>query len=117
MRISDWSSDVCSSDLQTCIALMNPSRAGAMRASLLARLTRAVGLACSGAGLSLSAFNCPGSGKGCGSGTISTGVGGSDTWNGEIRTAARRAWRERVSTFRSLWWAYHEKKKKKIDIK
>src|SRR3546814_16504497 len=88
MRISDWSSDVCSSDLERCCGTRAtaPSTPGA----IWIRAIRAVpaGVVVELAGV---------------------GVGDRD----RVRSEERRVGKECVSTCRSRWSPYHYKKKKK----
>src|SRR3546814_18400384 len=82
MRISYWSSDVCSSDLNCC---MTPCWSGLeiwihAWAVLLKRLTRL------------------------------HFVGAQFMPGFRVRSEERRVGRECVSTCRSRWWPYHEKK-------
>src|SRR3546814_7804983 len=75
MRISDWSSDVCSSDL------IPPSRISATNASRLANA-----------------------------------VSGPQSPRRVARSETRRVGKECVSTCRSRWSPYHEKKKNRITL-
>src|SRR3546814_13022552 len=86
MRISDWSSDVCSSDL--------------IRRALPERRTR----------------TCPKDRAGWCAAVSQTRSPGRDIKPGGIgqcRSEERRVGKECVSTCRSRWSPYHEKKKKK----
>src|SRR3546814_12886431 len=78
MRISDWSSDVCSSDLKRALRRAPVGKCGIDRAPDEARIERR----------------------------------GQQVLRPTARSEERRVGKECVSTCRSRWWPYHEKKKK-----
>src|SRR3546814_6821301 len=84
MRISDWSSDVCSSDLTGCIAF-TPDH-------LMRLFEPAPGL------VAVTGYN----GRGVTTGTV---VG--KAFADYLRSEARRVGKECVSTCRSRWSPYH----------
>src|SRR3546814_4592231 len=86
MRISDWSSDVCSSDLQS------DQRASTLHAKLVEQIGRCP--AHSGDHLPAVAARCP---------------------PADPRSEERRVGNECVSTSRSRWSTYHSKNKKYSD--
>src|SRR3546814_13338216 len=104
MRISDWSSDVCSSDLEACRSKVHPLKLGA-------DLTAAVMLAGVLGGWLL------GRRRGAGQGGIFYGDrvgmtfddGRTETLEAllVLRSEERRVGQEGVSTCRSWWWPYH----------
>src|SRR3546814_8165016 len=90
LRISDWSSDVCSSDLPCCTG-PTPHLASAATNSR-----------------SWSAGRMPGNGAM----TFATASSPCSTFPSvPARSEERRVGKECVSTCRSRWWPYHEKKK------
>src|SRR3546814_12392149 len=101
MRISDWSSDVCSSDLQQL-----PSRAGERQITELVehdqvepRQLRRQGPAFADPGLPFEACHQIRPAERC-----------------EGRSEERRVGKECVSTCRSRWSPYHSKQKKQINM-
>src|SRR3546814_15328973 len=135
MRISDWSSDVCSSDLDAMLA-KNPLGGGALTIQTLAvRATEvrkmasdvlpiadytALKVSDTGAGIPPEHlgkifepfFTTKETGKGTGLG-LSTVYGIVKQSGGYIRSEERRGGEEGVRTWSSRWWASHVKKKKK----
>src|SRR3546814_12507897 len=91
MRISDWSSDVCSSDLVCCA----PSASHHVRATPIA---------------SASACNCSISAAMYAS-TVRA-AGDPQSSEGQVRSEERRVGKECVSTCRSRWSPYHSKNNK-----
>src|SRR3546814_16866919 len=110
MRISDWSSDVCSSDLPLPQGRAD-IRAGADRITPDARagdFAQAM--------MDLGATICTARNPLCALCPLSDDCAGrSDPAAFPVKPARseeRRVGQECVSTFRSRWWPYHEKKKK-----
>src|SRR3546814_13057335 len=104
MRISDWSSDVCSSDLETAAQVGGtsvPLDVGDPYA------WRCVVDHITGQGLSLSAalFNA------------GVALGEADVVTLDLRSAERRVGKECVSTCLSRWPPYHYKKKPRTQQK
>src|SRR3546814_16847455 len=125
MRISDWSSDVCSSDLMAFSSEQGQGiQAGLDRpggAALVAPTGVQVppGIAfrqvnlhlrtrfkrrCNQQGRPQQILGIPG---------LSDRIGGKRQSHGALRSAERRVGKECVSTCRSRWAPYHEKKKEK----
>src|SRR3546814_12816284 len=102
MRISDWSSDVCSSDLQ-------PD----MRARICARLTW-LGITCDADANKAGAFNIASSGADV---AVLIIPANEEQEMAEqcARSEERRVGKECVSTCRSRWSPYHETKNKVVD--
>src|SRR3546814_11699538 len=103
MRISEWSSDVCSSDLSACGMGFRVRDARAAYAELLARSAEPVQVATGPMELHLPGIR---------------GIGNSIIYlidryerNGDGRSDERRVGKECVSTLRSRWSPYHSKKK------
>src|SRR3546814_19319042 len=91
MRISDWSSDVCSSDLAIRII-----KSGATMLRRESRYGESQAIGMFGRGTVISSFGL------LGRANPVTQIG--------IRSEERRVGKECVSTCRSRWWPYHEKK-------
>src|SRR3546814_12237194 len=85
MRISDWSSDVCSSDLCNRVAVLSRCRGSPATSRCLRGKKRAL----------------PNS-------TV--------RWAGGWRSEERRVGKECVSTCRSRWSPYHQKKKNEDNV-
>src|SRR3546814_19261737 len=92
MRISDWSSDVCSSDLVNSAAIFGQDRLDSVGAD---DLMRHYAVNCAAPTLLTKAFA-----------TIPAGTGDRCIVN---RSEERRVGKECVSTFRSRWFPYHYK--------
>src|SRR3546814_18838020 len=97
MRMSDWSSDVCSSDLAVCAAFIS----GRLRAHMpnqrivqIASLAVAIGATGAGLGTSLPLTIVA---------LLIAGLG----WVLALRSAERRVGKECVSKCRSRWSTYH----------
>src|SRR3546814_15872733 len=104
MRISDWSSDVCSSDLQPLVQplllrVFGISELAASRATMINWPAARFGAPCRDP----TYFGRP-----CGR---EGGEGGGGCWieatKRENRSEERRVGKECVSTCRSRWWSYH----------
>src|SRR3546814_7987564 len=95
MRISDWSSDVCSSDLQKRFEI-NGHRARPCRQRSSAAVWRRRGAAGRASGHQGLRFPCPRPSR-----------------SSADRSEERRVGKECVSTCRSRWSPYNSKKKKK----
>src|SRR3546814_16698076 len=105
MRISDWSSDVCSSDLLhgADLALDLIDRRG----QLLGRGGDGLHVLGSRFGGGIHLLGAAGSVLG-----VLRQLGGGDGHLAHLlRSEERRGGKECVSTCRSRWWPYHEKKK------
>src|SRR3546814_11111890 len=106
MRISDWSSDVCSSDL--CCPLPSWRSAFLGRCDAGDRPCRIGRLAeCREPVAGHDDWLCC---RGGGAGRLADG--GSSLPHAAARSEERRVGKECVSTWRSRWSPYHEKKKK-----
>src|SRR3546814_19978476 len=101
MRISDWSSDVCSSDL---IGQIGQCVSGISCSFGTSRQMGHSGQVGGGGGTSRQMGR---SGQVDGGGGIVVGTKG----GGRIRSEERGVGKECVSTCRSRWWPYHYKKK------
>src|SRR3546814_12976781 len=106
MRISDWSSDVCSSDLAEQLELPRPSAAASSIGTQPADGAFPRQPAVSPRG-------CRHAAKLSGGRPCFTGLLCSSSW----RSEERRVGKECVSTCRSRWSPYHYKKKIHITIK
>src|SRR3546814_17026118 len=102
MRISDWSSDVCSSDL--IIALSPGSTSLCPIIILILWNDRILGLAV--VQDDITAGQCPALPHDCSDGPNSRKTG-RFLCGCEIRSEERRVGTECVSTCRSWWWPYH----------
>src|SRR3546814_15531771 len=93
MRISDWSSDVCSSDLFGAAVILTFQAIGQMRHRYGPQLAESM-LGCCNTKLFLQLTD-------------------SETrqWSSKTRSEERRVGKECVSTFRSRWSPDHKKKK------
>src|SRR3546814_12943618 len=108
MRISDWSSDVCSSDLQNQRYLLRQQFTG-MGDQPLEPLQLVVELG-PGHGIAVGKINgCDGQPAHFGFQIAAVGVVG-------IRSEERRVGKECVSTCRSRWSPYHLKKNNTIKL-
>src|SRR3546814_13060728 len=87
MRISDWSSDVCSSDLSLHVGAGRRDQASGRQSKRALADSGQTGLGC----------------------LRQARAGG--LWKG-FRSEERRVGKECVSTCRSRWWPYHSKNKK-----
>src|SRR3546814_17246702 len=112
MRISDWSSDVCSSDLKSAIhrGLQGTRRAQRAppprRRSEIARRDRRVGgQSCAGPRLSRQAARRSGDDRAAEDDAAGEGIAD--------RSEALRVGKECVSTCKSRWSPYNKKKKNK----
>src|SRR3546814_14617687 len=105
MRISDWSSDVCSSDLDTeiIVHLIARSRAGNVIDRIVGALHKVEGAYSLGA---LTQKKLIGVRDPFGVRPLVLGRLG-DAWI--LRSEERRVGKERVSPFRSRWPPYHKK--------
>src|SRR3546814_14958251 len=129
MRISDWSSDVCSSDLQAAVSVALLGGKGAGRRSRADADDRGTGRKRRGAELVCALVElCTGQRRGCcdlaglrqhgwrvhvtGGGRSGLGRGRGSHVHFARRSEERRVGKECVSTCRSRWSPYHSKKKK-----
>src|SRR3546814_16375062 len=104
MRISDWSSDVCSSDLLSNIALSSPATIAASDVAAFDNLTVVAGGAVTGTGLLQSGLATNVSGSDLSLGAITAGT---DIDLTATRSEERRVGKECVSPCRSRWSPYH----------
>src|SRR3546814_14852182 len=106
MRISDWSSDVCSSDLENWRNAADPTANGVPIRLEPNEISRSVAVSADGSGFAL--------------GTdfyLRYVSRGGEAWRQLLpaRSEERRVGKECVSTCRSGWSPYHEKKKNKYN--
>src|SRR3546814_16476593 len=99
MRISDWSSDVCSSDLGMGDAYRRGGVSREIRVILNPERMRAYGLTAAAVNTQLVQLNV-------------NAAGGRMEVAGSERSEERRVGKECVSTCRSRWSPYHYNKKK-----
>src|SRR3546814_14791726 len=108
MRISDWSSDVCSSDLRDATVpgmLLDAAKKLAPLDPALSRETYLHALD--------TAIITGGLGDGRGMVGVAEAAGAAPAPEG-ARSEERRVGKECVSTCRSRWWPYHQKKKRQL---
>src|SRR3546814_19144716 len=112
MRISDWSSDVCSSDLPCCIQILLARQQGQLRRAGLHRrgMVDQALLSLVSHRLQLSDFLCIGAAGAVHLFDRIFGLGNLSL-KGFDRSEERRVGKECVSTCRSRWAQYHKKKK------
>src|SRR3546814_17305350 len=114
MRISDWSSDVCSSDLDRFPpkALSRPIADLQMAGKIHSRAGASPSLEFGGDRIDRTTQNR----ENPGNRAQSRFLGERDTSSRNGRSEERRVGKQCVSTWRSRWYAYHEKKKKLNEI-
>src|SRR3546814_15411671 len=107
MRISDWSSDVCSSDLQRTRSIAEDVHDRALRVpGADGGLVPAVAVCRIPAGDEQGCQH-----RGAGGGVRMLGTGGRVVGAHQLRSEERRVGKECVSTCRSRWSPYHYNKK------
>src|SRR3546814_18623920 len=109
MRISDWSSDVCSSDLEaTLLDTTERRRRIRYQASIESDHSRLQSLGNTQATAQILRINVRGKAKGAGVGTLDHLIFGTEglnsrDWPEDLRSEERRVGKECVRTCRSRW--------------